>query len=156
MLNKNPYSPRVPLVARESIHTQRLYSLITMNFVKICPENKRIRGRLIGAKSATKGAFENKVLFDNHEVKNINLTAMAGGYVALKVVEPSVSEEVAFAIEAAMVAQYIANEVANRRPPTVPPEQGLPHFGVNTNQSTPEILQRVIDFLNNFKTQIFK
>jgi len=78
MLNKNPYSPRVPLVARESIHTQRPYSLIVMDFIMICPENKRIRGRLVGAKSATKGAFRNKVLFDIHPVTNINLTAVAG------------------------------------------------------------------------------
>ena len=83
MLNNNPYFPRVPLVALESIHTQRPYSLITMNFVKICPENKRIRGRLIGAKLATKGAFENKVLFVIHTVTKFNLTAMAVGYAEL-------------------------------------------------------------------------
>ena len=78
MLNKNPYSASVPLVALESIHTQRPYSLIAMDFIKIFHANKRIRGRLIGAKSATKGAFRNKVLFDIHAVTNINLTAVAG------------------------------------------------------------------------------
>ena len=78
MLNKNPYSPSVPLVALEPIHTQRPYSLIAMDFIRICPENKRIRGRLIGAKSATKVSLRNKVLFDIHAVTNINLMAVAG------------------------------------------------------------------------------
>ena len=78
MLNKNPYSTSVPLVALESIHTQRPYSLIVMDFIKICPENKRIREGLVETKSATKGAFGNKVLFDIHAVTNINLMAVAG------------------------------------------------------------------------------
>ena len=34
---KNPYSTRVPLVALESIHTQRPYLLIAMDFIKISP-----------------------------------------------------------------------------------------------------------------------
>ena len=78
MLNKNPYSTRVPLVALESIHTPCPYSLIAMDFIKICPENKRIREGLVGVASATKGAFRNKVLFDIRAVTNINLTAVAG------------------------------------------------------------------------------
>ena len=78
MLNKNPYSTRAPLVALEPIPTQYLYSLIAMDFIKIFPENKRIRGRLVETKSATKGAFGNKVLFDIHAVTNINLMAVAG------------------------------------------------------------------------------
>ena len=61
MLNKNPYFSSVPLVALESIHTQRPYSLIAMDFIRICTENKR-----------------NKVLFDIHAVTNINLMAVAG------------------------------------------------------------------------------
>jgi len=47
-------------------------------FFRICPENKRIREGLVGAKSATKGAFRNKGLFDIHAVTNINLMAVAG------------------------------------------------------------------------------
>ena len=60
MLIKNPYSPGVPLVALEPSHTQRPYSLIAMDFIRICTENKR-----------------NKVLFDIHAVTNINLMAVA-------------------------------------------------------------------------------
>jgi len=80
MLTKNPYSARVPLVALESIHTQRPYSLIAMDFIKICPGNKRIREGLVGDISATKVSLRNKVLFDIYAVTNINLMAVAGRY----------------------------------------------------------------------------
>ena len=39
---------------------------------------------------------------------------------------------------------------------TVPPKQKLPHFGVKTNQSQPEIIRRVTEYLDKFKNQFFK
>ena len=39
---------------------------------------------MVGAASATKGAFRNKVLFDIQAVTNINLTAVAGCCVGIE------------------------------------------------------------------------
>jgi len=65
MLNKNTYFQTDPLVAREFIVASFPYSLIPKDFINIYyPENEGIREEVAGVMPATKGALENKGLFD--------------------------------------------------------------------------------------------
>jgi len=59
-LNKSPYSQKDPLVAQGFTSIPQPYSLI----FKYYPENKGIRLGVADIASATKGALEDKGLFD--------------------------------------------------------------------------------------------
>ena len=74
-----PLFSKVPLVAQEFICAIFPLFPYFLNFI-IYLENKGIRVEEVCAALATKGAFENKVLFDIQIIIQLNLTAMAGRY----------------------------------------------------------------------------
>ena len=81
-LVKNPYSQKEPLVAHGFISHPTLIRLFSeISSIYIVLTNKGIRLRLVGVASATKGALENKGLFDIQTITDISLTAMKMAYV---------------------------------------------------------------------------
>jgi len=68
-------------------------------------------------------------------------------------VTQGIDKTAALLIEKAMVAGYVASKFKETGFIELPPKQGLPNFGIKNNRLTG--LQRVIDFLKDFKNKIF-
>jgi len=65
-------------------------------------------------------------------------------YYSAKIIS-GIDKTTALLIERAMVAEYI------RMNQQLPPEQGLPHFGMRSGKQMGEVLKEVTDFLKQFR-----